>query len=338
MNRSCTYIKILFIALVSFNVWAAKYYTFMYKVKDGDDFGSILKQFVKPTSVINARTPMIRKTISKNPKVKDWGNLQPGELLELYIAENFMDLSKFKNFDKDNLARIEEDEKLKRNPNYTVGLKGSVYYMSSLGVFNQKNSDVGDVKFNQNAPFSAGISFSYYPRNKLYSFSFGGYFSYLWASVNNLTNEKVEIPPELGANLYGEYRLIDYNTTLYSGLDFERFSTFNMEGLKQAETIYVDNNTVLYATLGMAKAVDVFDRQLFIKTSLSKSIVTGYSNSSPYPITGKNSYDGYKFLFYVNYKLNDKLYINSLVKYHWMSGPSQLTTFRFGAGVGYIIF
>ena len=43
-------------------------------------------------------------------------------------------------------------------------------------------------------------------------------------------------------------------------------------------------------------------------------------------------------MLYVNYKFNEQIYFHSLLKYHAMTGPSDLTTLRVGVGVGYILF
>jgi hypothetical protein len=310
----------------------------MYKIVDGDNFGSILKQFVKDESIINAKTPLVKKIIAKNPQVLNWAQLTPGILIEVYVSEDFIDMTKYKKYESANIEKINEEEAIKQSPSYTTGLKGSVFYMASLGIFTQTNNDVGKIKFNQNAPFSTGASFTYYPKNKLYSYTFGGYTSYLMASLNNLNTNKISIPPEIGLNFFGEYRFVNYNTTVYLGPDFERFSTFNMEGLSTDQNIYVDQTSAIYLTAGIAKALSIKNRQFFFKSSLSKSIFTTYSNGSPYNISTEQKYSGYKFLFYLNYKFSDKVYLHTLLKYHTMSGPSDLTTLRIGVGIGYILF
>jgi hypothetical protein len=94
---------ILFALLLSQPVFAAKYYNFMYKIVDGDNFGSILKQFVKDESIINAKTPLVKKIIAKNPQVLNWAQLTPGILIEVYVSEDFIDMTKYKKYESANI-------------------------------------------------------------------------------------------------------------------------------------------------------------------------------------------------------------------------------------------
>ena len=338
--------KVYILVLLVFfqSSYALNYYSFLYRVEDGDTFSLILKKFVKDLSIINAKTPLVRKTMSKNPQVKKWDKLSTGTVIELYISDDFMDLEKYKPYEKATLARLNEEEEKKNVTKYPVGYKASLFYMSSLGMFNQKADNVAEINFKQNSPISLGASFSYYPKDKLYSFSYSLYFSYLLASANTLTTDTISIPPEIGGNFYYEYRLQKYNTTIYTGPDYESFSAFNLRGLQNDRKIYVDGITSLYLTIGMAKQFAMFNRQFFMKLSGSKSVMTGYKNNAPLSSidasdhVDNGKYDGFKFMFYLNYKFSDKLYLHSLFKYHTMTGPSDLSTLRIGVGFGYILF
>lgn len=323
---------------------AMSFYKFMYKVEEGESFSLILKKFVKENSIINASTPLVKKTRKYNPKIKDWSKIPTDTVIELYISDDFMDLEKFNAYEESTLEKIANENENKKNPSYPTGLKGSIFYMSSLGTFNQKADNVAEINFKQNSPASLGSAFTYYPKDKLYSVSFSAYISYLLASANNLTTETISIPPEIGANVYGEYRWQKNNVTLYAGPDFESFSAFNLRGLQNDRKIYVDGIGATYLTLGMAKSFSIFNKQFFSKISLSKSLITSYSNNAPVSQTDASDhvdlgkYSGYRFLFYLNYKFTDKLYLHSLLKYHTMTGPSELTTLRIGLGFGYILF
>jgi hypothetical protein len=323
---------------------AANYFTFFYKVEEGDSFSLILKKFVKEFSIINSKTPMVKKIIKRNPHVKKWNNLAPGTTLELFISDDFMDLDKYKPYEELTLKRLSEEEEKKKLPSYPVGLKGSVFYMSSLGMFTQKADNVAEIQFRQNSPVSLGTAYTYYPKDKLYSYSFSAYFSYLMASANSLTSDTVKIDPEIGTNFYGEYRWQKYNSTIYLGPDYESFSTFNLRGLQNDKKIYVDRVGALYMTLGVAKSFSMFNKQFFTKISASKSISTSYKNNAPTSSIDasdhidQGGYDGMKFMFYLNYKFSSRWYLHSLFKYHTMTGPSDLTTLRIGVGLGYILF
>lgn len=339
--------KLIILFLLTFNftnAHALNYYSFLYKVEEGDTFSLILKKFVKEFSIINAKTPLVKKTMKNNPKIKKWDNLQPGTIIEMYISDDFMDLEKYRPYEQTLIKRIAEEEEKKRTPTYPVGLKGSVFYMASLGMFTQKADNVAEINFKQNSPASIGGSFTYYPKDKLYSIAYSLYLSHLLASANTLTSDTVSIPPEIGGTLYGEYRWQKYSMTLYSGLDYESFSVFNLRGLQNDRKIYVDGVTALYLTAGVAKQFTMFNKQWFMKASLSKSMSTTYKNNAPVSSIDASDhvddgkYDGMKFMFYLNYKFNNKLYLHSLFKYHTMSGPSDLSTLRIGVGFGYILF
>lgn len=335
---------LLCLLLTISNAYALEYYAFKYKVEEGETFSLILRKFVKKPSVINAKTPLVKKTIKYNPHVKQWNNIPTDTIIELYISNDFMDLEKYKAYEKSTLEKIAEEDEKKKIPAYPTGLKGSVFYMSSLGTFNQKAANVAEINFKQNSPVSLGTAFTFYPKDRLYSFSFSAYYSYLLASANSLTTDTISIPPEIGGNIYGEYRWQKFNTTLYLGPDYESFSTFNLQGLQNDKKIYVDGVTAIYLTVGMAKSFSLFNKQFFSKLSASKSLITSYKNNAPpsqidasdHLDVGK--YSGFRFLFYLNYKFNEKLYLHSLFKYHTMTGPSDLTTLRIGVGIGYILF
>jgi len=164
------------------------------------------------------------------------------------------------------------------------------------------------------------------------------------ASVSSITNDNVTIPPEIGGNIYGEYRYEKWNSLFYIGPDFEKFSVFNLRGLQNDKKIYVDSISALYLTIGLAKSFNLLNQQLYTKLSLSKSILSTYTNNAPRSLidasefVDEGKYSGMRVLFYLSYKFTDKYYLHSLLKYHTMTGPSDLTTLRIGLGFGYILF
>ncbi len=333
-----------FFLLISFNAFALNYYNFLYTVEQPESFGEVLQRFVKDNSIINAKTPLVKKTMKNNPKIKQWAFMPVGTVVDLYISDDFMDLEKYKPYWANLLKKIQEKNNEKKQFTYPRGLKGSVFYLSSMGSFSQKAADVAEITFKQNSPFSLGTALTFYPKDSLYSASFSAYASYLVASTNSLTSEKTSIPPEIGGNLYGEYRWQKYNLTLYSGLDYENFSLFNLRALENDRKVYVDGVGATYLTLGVAKSFVLFNKQFFSKFSISRSIISSYSTVAPVPVDGSTGYvdsgkySGNKFLFFINYKMSDKFYLYSLLKYHSMVGPSDLTIFRVGLGFGYILF
>jgi hypothetical protein len=324
------------------NGFAVNYFSFMYKTEDGDSFSSILKKFVKDNSIINAKTPTVKKIIKNNPNIKDWSKIQPDNLIELFISDDLIDMKKYAPFEEKELRRISKEVDSQKTPNYLNGFKSSVFYLGSVGVFTQKTAEIAEVNFKQNSPITLGTTFAHYPEGKLYSTSFSMYFSKLLASGNSLSNDQISIPLETGVNLFEEYRWVKKNITIYAGPDFEYFSTFNMKGIEHDQKIYVDRVGVMYLTAGIARSLNLGKEQFFLKTSISKSLYSTYRSGAPQSsintVDSGEKYSGYKMLFYLNYKFNNKLYFHSLLKYHSMTGPSELTTFRVGVGFGYILF
>lgn len=90
----------IFFLLISFDSYANEYQEIVYKTKAGDSFASILWDFVYPDSIINANTPMTKKTIQSNPKIKNWNTLPEAQDITLYIDKKFLDMSKFAAYKK----------------------------------------------------------------------------------------------------------------------------------------------------------------------------------------------------------------------------------------------
>lgn len=90
----------IFFLLLALPVLGAEFQEIVYKTKSGDSFASILWDFVYPDSIINANTPMTKETIKKNPVIKNWNSLPEGQSITLYIDKKFLDMSKFRTYQK----------------------------------------------------------------------------------------------------------------------------------------------------------------------------------------------------------------------------------------------
>ncbi len=329
----------LFFLSLNYKANAVGYYTLSYIVQKNDSFASILKRFVKPDSIINSQTGMTKLTRKANPHVTNWKKLTPGTKIKLYIQKDLLDRLKFKSFKKKILEKLEEVKKKakkKKSSIYPSGLKASSFYMASYGQFTQTDPANSSINFTQNSPFSLGLAFSYYPKNSHYSMAWSIYYSYLTAAVNNLTADDISPPPEIGGNFYNEYRFTKFNTTGYLGLDYERFSTFNMGGIANEQKVLFDKNTVLYLTFGASKLFTIFNKKIFTKLSLSKSLVTSHTIHEQ-GVPPSEAYTGVKTMLYLNYKFSKHFFAHFLYKFHTMDGPSKLTTNRGGIGFGYIL-
>lgn len=316
----------------------AKYLKLKYKVQnDGQRLSEIYRKFIKEDSVVSINHKMVQRTIKKNPKV-DLNNLKKGQRFYLYVDVSLLDFDKLSSYRKKRkktskklakkIKKMKEEAKPKE-------LRGSLFYMASYGKFNQVNPDYADVDFLQNSPVSLGVSASYYPKDSYYSISGSLYFSYLVAAVSEYTNSNISVDPEIGGNVYYEYKMNKPRISIYGGLDFEKFNTFSLESLRDSGEVAFDVNKVGYLTVGISKSVKIFSQNFFTKLSFSQSVYSertaGVSNPE-----NTETFKGNKVLIYLFKRLKGSFFAHSLFKYHWMSGPSDITTTRLGVGFGYL--
>lgn len=318
-----------------------KYIKLLYITRPSDNLANIYKRFVKDESIISKNEEMVSKTIESNKKITDWNAIPAKTKILVYLDVDFIDLDKVEAYNKNvaELSRKLKEAMLKKKQQLpkTNGFKGSLFYMASYGKFSQNNPALADIAFLQNSPISLGLSTSYYPLNPKWSFSSSIYFSYLLAAASNLGASTIQVPTEIGGNIYTEYKAENFNFSIYGGLDFERFHTFSLEGIQQDRKIYFDQNDVLYLTLGFSRKIKIAKWEFFSKLSISQSIMSsmtpGYSDAK---IT--EAFSGNKILFYLFKRYNEKIFLHTMFKYHFMSGPSDITTLRIGVGFGYLLF
>lgn|GEM_PF-1858387 len=346
MRRYC---KVIVICLVAFfstaNAQSTRYYKIPYIVQEGETLSGVFRNFVRDDSIVKRSTPMIQRTFKANGQVEDWGNLKEGERLQLYVSDDFLDKKKlqaYKDEMRKKIAALREKNKEKKksesesSESRPTGLKASAFYMASFGTFTQSGEALAELTFEQNSPVTLGSSFSYYPESGPWSYAWSLYFSNLIAASNNINAETIDIPLEIGGNFFTEYHFENAGFTAYAGLDLERFYTFNLPSLEASRTILLDENQVFYLTLGVSKSVKIFGKSFFTKLSFSKSLISNTTTESSTETT--EDFSGFKVLWYVNKKISESFYIHTLIKYHKMSGPSELTVTRIGAGLGYSFF
>jgi hypothetical protein len=342
------FFKVIIICLAAYfstvNAQSPRYYKIPYIVKGGETLSGVFRKFVRDDSIVKRSTPMIQRTLKANGQVEDWRSLKAGERLQLYVSDDFLDKKKlqaYKNEMRKKIAALKKAREKKKadtdDPeSRPTGLKASAFYMASFGTFTQSGEQLADLTFEQNSPVTLGSSFSYYPESGPWSYTWSLYFSNLIAASNNINPETTDIPLEVGGNFYAEYSFKDYGFTGYGGVDFERFHTFNLPSLESNRTILLDENRVYYFTLGVADSIKIFGKSFFTKLSFSKSLASSTTTESLSEAT--EEFSGYKVLWYVNKKISDSFYVHTLFKYHKMSGPSELTITRIGAGLGYSFF
>lgn len=209
--------------------------------------------------------------------------------------------------------------------------ENSLFYMASYGIFNQNDSQRANISFYQNSPVTLGYSNIFKPHKKKYTFSSSAYLSTLVAASSNLSNKGLIVPPEFGVNTYLDYPTGWYGIIVYTGIDFENFTSLNLDSLADDEKIVGDLNSIFYITFGVAKNLKLFNKNIFAKISFSPTIVSQTDSDS------SDSFSGYKFMVYLNYNIHKKWFVHSLLKYHVLTADSELNSTRIGFGFGHKI-
>lgn len=305
-------------------------------VYEGETLSDILRRFVKDDAVIFRQERMVDMTLKKNPQVKDWRNLKTGQKIYIYLDPKFIDAKKVNKFRK-KVKKVAKKikKKVKKRKKKNEVKKYSVFYMASIGQFSQKNSSLAEIDFNQNSPVTFGTMYTHFPKNGNYTIATSAYFSYLLAASTNTEDDNVDLPLEIGLNAYYQHPIAGGTTYLYGGFDFEKFNTFNLEGVEQEEKIFFDENQIFFLTAGFSKTFAMFNRKFLFKGSFSQSLVSsrtsGYSGDS-----STDAYSGYKVMGFLLSKMTKDFFLSTLVKYHGLTGPSEVGVLRMGIGCGYL--
>jgi hypothetical protein len=305
-------------------------------IQKKDTLAKILSRFVKDDSVISRKEAMVDKTLKSNPNIKNWRKLEAGEPLFVYLDPIFLDMKKMRTY-RDSVKKVSKkiQKKILAKDKKAPAKKWSAFYMASLGTFAQEDGDQASIEFKQNSPVTLGLMYTHYPKKGKYTIASSAYFSYLVAATNNLGSEDIEVPIEIGFNVYYQYPFSKASYNLYAGLDFEKFNTFNLAGVEDDEVITFDENQLGFLTVGFSKAFQLSTRKFLFKGSASYSVFSSRTVSySDDP--DSSTYGGTKIMGFLMSKINDKYFASTLVKYHALEGPSTVSVTRFGVGFGYI--
>ena len=320
MKKTIFLIILLFSSSVMSNSKDIKnYYKIKFRIKEGEKISLILKAMVNKSVRLGSKSPTVIMTKRKNPKIKKWRNLREGQELILYVYKQEGDIRRIKNYLKSRRKSSDFD--------------GSVFFMTSIGLFNQQlpRLDV-NIDFNQNSPYTFGAMGNYNFYKNRYSVSTSAYLSSLSSNSSNYGD--IEIPDEIGLNIYFQKNNIGNSLAAYGGIDYETFSIFNSEIFSLDEKIEINNVVTTYLTLGISTKLSFFSTKIFTKFSVSKSISTTLENRDPTtPII--NKYDGFKVMSYWNYKFYQNWFTHVLLKYHSFSGDDKISFLRAGVGIGY---
>lgn len=240
-------------------------------------------------------------------------------------------------------------EKLEADRNYNVlnsdaetpnGAKRyTVYamYTASTGIFQEKlTAREGNIKSTQNSPLSLSVGTTILLDRTNRMISSSAYWSSLRPS--NLTGTAVgstqlDAKPEIGFNLYYQQLTPWSSLSLYGGVDYEQFSTFNTTAFINGRPIALNQNKLVYGTIGAGKTYFIGDNKILVKGSISQSLKS--STASPNPI---DKFEGQRLLLFASYKGESRFTYHLIYKLHILDGPTKLTINRIGAGIGFVIF
>ena len=334
----------LFLILFVNDAFAGRYYKFRYFVEEKDSLARIIQKFTHKKASVNADDSMVRLTIRENEKIKNWKNFKKIKSFWLYILMNKGNkkqiLSYIKLQRKLNRIRIRKYKKRQKElqkildaQEWQYGKRLTLFgfYTMSVGTFDESLSTDAEISTTQSSPITLGGGLAWrLSLNGSISSSF--YYSKLEANTNEATGQEIDIPNELGLTAYYQYNIPYIRSSIYGGLDYETFSTFNLdEVFNLGSDLAVQENKILWYTLGVAKffQTDSIGNFLF-KGSYSTSISENTNRSIPYT--------GNKFILYLNWKPGDELLYHVLYKQHDLVGSTQLTVKRYGIGIGWTFY
>ncbi|MBP9681564.1 MAG: hypothetical protein KBD76_09175 [Bacteriovorax sp.] len=245
----------------------------------------------------------------KNPRIYNWHNLKSGTMIE--VPEVSQDKSK---------------------------LSFGFFYTASQGSFAEKlKTNSTTVNSNQVSPITFGFMSQLQFKGTNSVLPISAYVSHLNASsisgAEGRADEKLNIPLEIGGNLYYQYSLVSLHLSPYVGFDFEKFTTFNAADLENGDPLTTRQNSLLYATGGLGYNFLYDQFKIYVKASYSKSI-----NSSTTSQKSEDRFTGNRYMLYLNIKKSGPFLMHLFYKYHQLTGPTELSINRVGIGFGYIIF
>ena len=296
---------------------AEVFYTDKYTVKKGDTFATILRQYVKENSVINATTPMIQKTRSENPQIKEWTNLKAGAVITLYISKRFLNISKIKSARK--------RTKKRRSNNHL-----SAFYTFSTGSFNELLPSQIEADYKQNSPFTLGVMGSSRSPNARHVLDYSGYLSYLQAGeFQGASTDNINISPEIGLTAHYRY-IAKFILRPFLGAETEKFSTFNLvEFSSLAAPIATKTHIMALFALGFQTTFYLGKYALYLKSGYARSLFHSSETAT---------YSGDKIIFFSSIQLHKRVSYHFLYKRYALTGPTELKVTRFGLGLSYFIF
>lgn len=293
--------------------------------KKGDTIQSVAQRNFEKVQIKYSGIKDYEDDIKKwNPSIRDWNHLPKNQNLYVdYPYDHYVSGSTWAPI----LGPSEEMDELNRQ--YSLG----AFYASSFGSYSELTSNQ-TVKSDQNFPVTLGIGFSSTDDEKKHFLVGSAY----WAQASKASvagnsgssSTDFSIPGEVGANLYYQYYLKENKIGFYSGYDFEKLNTFNTDQVVGGSAIKNIDNKIHYLTAGITKGFTLFDLNMNLKASFSKTIASSTS--------GTKALTGSKYILFYTYKPEGRFNFNLFFKHHSLTGPTKLSINRIGLSIGVLIF
>ena len=308
--------------LISF---LAKAQTFDY-LQSGEDINSFASRNLEKKKIrygkdVKAFIEDIKKW---NLNIKNWANIESGTAL--YIDYPFPVYVPNTNYTENLKSGLHQSEE-----NQNFSLFG--FYTTSFGSYKETTEDQ-TVTSGQNFPITLGLGTSIANANRNHFLSA----SFYWAKPSSgkisgnsdSENSSINIPGEIGYNLYYQYYIPESLLGFYSGYDYENLNTFNTDQILIGDPIKNISNKMHYATLGISQSFDL--KSIRLNTKLSFSEVLSSSTN------GSKALTGHKYLVYLSLRPEGRFSYNLLYKHHDLKGPTNLAINRFGLSIGFQFF
>ena len=176
-----------------------------------------------------------------------------------------------------------------------------------------------------------GLGIALYPTKKPYFYNYSIYVSKLNSASSSLGGE-TDVPWEVGLNGYYNRRIKDWWVIPYAGIDYERISTFNTDEIILDKPLKTRQHNIYYLTAGFSKGFTIDKTAFLFKVSASRSVISKATEPS---LFSDEEFSGYKYIFYLNFKVFKNVLYHLIYKQHFLDGPTELEIKRFGIGVGY---
>lgn len=319
--------KIILSVVIAFQILNPLFAYEVDQIKSGDDLEKIAKRNLDRVGIKYGEDLKIyAEDIKKwNPNITDWSN--PPKNDQIYVDFPYAPhlsgsswapaLEKASDFDEFN-------QKLSLN----------AFYASSFGNYTETTAEQ-EITSGQNFPVTFGLAFSLTNEEKVHFFNG----SFYWAqaskgeikdSADATESTSVNIPGEIGGNLYYQRYFKDQQIGVYGGYDYEKLNTFNTDEILVGSPVENVKNDLHYATVGSQKSFTLFDVKQNFKASVSYVL-----DSST---TGNTALTGFKYILYYTIKPEGRFSFSAFYKHHQLQGPTDLSIDRIGLSVGFMIF